>query len=104
MAKSKSRKKPPADPRSAAAYLNATLADGNRAAVKLALHRLAEAYGGVSKLAQHSGLDRVAPYRTLSRRGNPSFKTLSALLEAMGMRLAVEPVGRQRWPAGDPPL
>ena len=45
-----------------------------------------------------------ALYRTLSRRGNPSFKTLVALLEAMGMRLAVEPVGRQRWPAGDPPL
>ncbi|MDP1957628.1 MAG: hypothetical protein Q8J75_05590 [Rhodocyclaceae bacterium] len=31
-------------------------------------------------------------YRTLSEQGNPELKTLSAILKAMGMRLAVQPI------------
>ena len=35
-------------------------------------------------------------YRTLSPDGNPSLSTLTAILDAMGLRLAVEP--RQPFP------
>jgi len=31
-------------------------------------------------------------YRTLSEKGNPELKTLSAILKAMGMRLAIQPL------------
>jgi len=31
-------------------------------------------------------------YRTLSEQGNPELKTLFAILNAMGMRLAVQPI------------
>jgi DNA-binding phage protein len=31
-------------------------------------------------------------YRTLSAHGNPEMKSLMAILKAMGMRLAVEPI------------
>ena len=35
-------------------------------------------------------------YRTLSPQGNPELKSLRALLKAMGMRLAVEPIKQKR--------
>ncbi|MGH8755489.1 MAG: DNA-binding protein, partial [Burkholderiales bacterium] len=37
-------------------------------------------------------LNATSLYRTLSPQGNPELKSLTALLKAMGMRLAVQPV------------
>ena len=35
-------------------------------------------------------LSRESLYRTLSRKGNPRFSTLEAVLESVGLKLAVE--------------
>lgn len=62
----------------------------------IALRYMAKAFGGVSRLADEAELNATTLYRTLSARGNPELKSLSALLKAMGMRLAVEPVETSR--------
>ena len=80
------------DPEFAAEYLNAVLEDGDQQELLLALRRMAEAFGGVPKLAQTTNLNATSLYRTLSPRGNPELKSLRVLLKAMGMRLAVQPI------------
>ena len=66
----------------------------DRAAGLLALRSVAEAYGGLSTIAADAGISREALYRALSPTGNPTLKTLLAVLKAVGMRLSVEPEGR----------
>jgi probable addiction module antidote protein len=80
------------DRKFAAEYLNQVLADGDQDEVLLALRRMADAFGGVSKLASATKLNATSLYRTLSAQGNPELKSLSALLKAMGLRLAVQPL------------
>jgi probable addiction module antidote protein len=74
----------------AAAYLTAALADGDKDVFLLALRHVAEAHGGIGRLARRARLNRVSLYRTLSARGNPELRSLGALLESLGLRLAVE--------------
>lgn len=80
-----------ADAQFAADYLQAALEDGDRAVLLLALRRIAEARGGMSKLAKATGLTREALYRTLGASGNPRLTSLSAILGATGLRLAIVP-------------
>ena len=80
------------NPQEAAAYLSAVLEDGDQEEVLLALRRITTACGGVPKLAEQTDLNAKTLYRTLSARGNPEMKSLMAILKAMGMRLAVEPI------------
>ena len=63
----------------------------DRAAGLLALRAIAEAYGGLGKIAQEAGISRESLYRALSPTGNPTLKTLIAVLNTVGMRLSVEP-------------
>lgn len=63
----------------------------DRGAALLALRSLANAYGGLGKIAEESGISRESLYRALSPKGNPTLKTLLAVLKAVGMRLSVEP-------------
>jgi probable addiction module antidote protein len=84
------------DPKFAAEYLNAVLEDGDQQELLVALRYLADAFGGVSQLAEQAELNATALYRTLSPRGNPELKSLMALLKAMGMRLAVQPIEQTR--------
>ena len=62
-----------------------------RAGGLLALRSLAEAYGGLGAIAASAGLSREALYRSLSPKGNPTLKTLVAVLKPMGLRLSVVP-------------
>ena len=78
------------DPAEAAAYLTAALADGDKDVFLLALRHVAEAHGGIGRLATRARLNRVSLYRTLSARGNPELRSLGAVLECLGLRLAVE--------------
>ena len=84
------------DPGFAIDYLNAVLADGERGEQLLALRRMAEAFGGVAALAGKANLNPKTLYRTLSANGNPELRSLSALLGAMGLRLAVQPAPKVR--------
>lgn len=63
----------------------------HRATGLLALRDVAEAYGGLATVAQEAGITREALYRALSPSGNPTLKTLLAVLHAVGMRLSVAP-------------
>ena len=79
------------DPTEAAAYLNAAIEEGDRAAFLLALRNVAEAHGGMTTVAEKAHLNRESLYRMLSSRGNPEIKSLANLLHAVGLRLAIEP-------------
>ncbi len=84
-----------ADRELAVEYLKAameSLDDPNdRAAGLLALRTVAEAYGGLGAVAAEAGISREALYRALSAKGNPTLKTILAVLKAVGMKLSVEP-------------
>ncbi len=80
------------DPRFAAEYLNSVLEEGDQEELLVALRYMAKAFGGVSRLAEQAELNVTTLYRTLSPKGNPELKSLTALLKAMGMRLAVQPL------------
>ena len=79
------------DPDFAAQYLRAALEDEDEPRVLLvALRRVAEARGGIAKIAKAAGVERESLYRALSARGNPRLSTLVAVTKAMGLKLTVE--------------
>lgn len=80
-----------ADPAYAAEYLQAAMEDTEEPAVLLiALRHVSEAYG-MADVAKAAGIKRESLYRALSPTGNPTLKTLTAVLKAVGLRLAVAP-------------
>ena len=80
------------DPDYAAALLNDILADGDQGALLVTLRQMSKAFGGMAKVAEQMQANRTQLYRTLSERGNPDLRNLSALLATMGLRLAVQPI------------
>jgi probable addiction module antidote protein len=79
------------DPEFAAEYLKAALEDTDEPRVLLiALRHLAEAKGGIAKIAEAAGVKRESLYRALSTRGNPRLSTLTAVTKALGLKLTVE--------------
>ena len=56
----------------------------------LALRQIAEAQGGIAKVAKATGIERESLYRALSPRGNPRLSTLFAVTRAMGLTLTVK--------------
>ncbi len=78
------------DPRYAEAYLNAALEDEDKKVFLLALRDVAQAHGGMTKFAQLTKISREHIYRMLSEKGNPGLSTLKNLLNAFGLRLAIE--------------
>lgn len=81
------------DPEFASEYLKAALEDTDEPRVLLvALRHLAEARGGIAKVAKAAGIERESLYRALSARGNPRLSTLIAVTKAIGLKLTVETV------------
>ena len=78
------------DDASIADYLDAVFADGDPDEIRDALGHVARAKG-MSELAQSAGITRSGLYKALGDKGNPSFATVAALLDAMGVRLSVVP-------------
>jgi len=75
----------------AAEYLKAAMEDTEEPQVLLiALRRIADAHGGIAKVAKAAGVQRESLYRALSPRGNPRLSTLFAVTKAMGLMLTVE--------------
>ena len=77
--------------KNAAAYIEVALTEGDSGDLLHALRNVAEARGGIARIAERTGLNREALYRTLSKRGNPKLKSLAAILSANGLRLSVRP-------------
>lgn len=84
----------------AAEYLKAALESltdpDDRGASLLMLRAVAEAYGGLGTVATEAGLSRESLYRSLSPKGNPTLKTLVAVLKPMGLRLSVVPAAKPK--------
>jgi probable addiction module antidote protein len=80
------------DPEYAVEMLNGILEDGDQSELLIALRQLAKAFGGVQNIAEKANLNPNQLYRTLSEQGNPELRSLSAILKAMGLRLAVQKV------------
>jgi len=73
----------------AAEYLNAASEDDDPKTYLTALRKVVEACGGMASIAEKSHLSRETLYRTLSTRGNPTIKTLTAVLKATGLKFGV---------------
>ena len=71
-----------------AAALDEADAPGGQAALLAALRHIAEAQG-MTAVAERAGMPRESLYRALGPKGNPTIKTLLAVLNAIGLHLAV---------------
>lgn len=78
------------DPALALETINSILEDGDQSELLIVLRQLAQAFGGVQTVAAKAQLNPTQLYRTLSPQGNPALSSLTAILKAMGMRLAVQ--------------
>jgi probable addiction module antidote protein len=80
------------DPSFADEYLCAALDEtdepGGREALLAALRNIAEAQG-MTVIAERAGIKRESLYRALSPKGNPTIKTLLAVMGAAGLKLSV---------------
>lgn len=83
------------DPAFAVAYLQVALESldnpEERGGGLIMLRAFAEAYGGLGAVAAKAGISRESLYRSLSPKGNPTLKTLIAVLNTLGLRLSVVP-------------
>jgi probable addiction module antidote protein len=88
-----------ANPAHAVAYLEVAIAEfqesGNGEDFLEALRHLAQASNGMADIARKTGVSRESLYRTLSRRGNPQFKTVLGVISALGMRVQIAPGERR---------
>ena len=80
------------DPALALEVINGILVDGDQAELMSVLRQLALAVGGMQVVAEQANLNPTQLYRTLSPKGNPALSSLTAILKAMGLRLAVQPL------------
>jgi len=88
------------DPKEAELYLEVSIEeyakDGDTEAFLLALKDVAQAQGGLGKLAKSANLNRQNLYKSLSKEGNPKLKTVGAILHELGFRLSVEPISTNK--------
>ncbi len=75
------------DPNEAALYLNAAAEESDPALLLAALAQVAKAHG-VTHMAKRVSLSRMGLYKTLSKNGNPEFKTFFNILKASGIQLS----------------
>src|SRR5437867_3668982 len=80
----------------AATYLQVALEeyqkDGDLEAFLLALRHVAEAQGGIGKLAKKTHLNRESLYKTLSSKGNPKLQTIGLLLKGLGFEFFIKTI------------
>jgi probable addiction module antidote protein len=77
------------DPKEALEYLQAALEEKDMPDLFLvALRNVAEARG-IGSIAREAQLNRENLYRILSKKGNPRFSSLYAILDALGLKLSV---------------
>lgn len=80
------------DPAFALGVISSILEDGDQAELLIVLREMAQAFGAVQAVAEQAHLNPTQLNRTLSPKGNPALSSLSAILKAMGLRLAVQPL------------
>jgi len=71
-------------------YLAAMAEDNDPSFTASAIGDVARAYG-MSQLARDTGISRMGLTKALSSEGNPSFATISKVLDALGYRFDIVP-------------
>ena len=51
---------------------------------------------GMTRIAEHARLSRMSLYKALSCDGNPEFKTIIRVMNALGLRLRAEPSAKKQ--------
>ena len=72
----------------AANYLASAIEEDDDGFLSEALATLVQVHGP-TQIAEEAGISRQALYKMLSTSGNPSFKNISKVLEALGLELTV---------------
>jgi len=68
--------------------------DGEINALLDTLRLVAQAQGGLAKLARETTISRKALHDALSPDGNPRLRTFQSVLEALGLKMSLKPVRR----------
>lgn len=71
-------------------YLEVIAEDNDPSFTASAIGDVARAYG-MSRLARETGISRMGLMKALSSEGNPSFATISKVLNALGYRFDIVP-------------
>jgi len=66
--------------------------DGDVNALLDTLRLVAQAQGGIAKLARETAISRKALHEALSPDGNPRLRTFQSMLEALGLRMSLKAV------------
>ena len=77
-------------PKEAKGYLDAALADGDPGLFLEALKDVAEARGGMTAMAKKTHLHRTGLYRFFSNKGNPTYRNLRLVVQALGYRFKLD--------------
>lgn len=80
-------------PEAERAYLTASFEDGDPALIAAVIGDIARARG-MTQIAREAGLSREAMYKAFRADGNPTLATLTGVMKALGMKLAVVAAGR----------
>ncbi|MEX0606058.1 MAG: addiction module antidote protein [Marinobacter sp.] len=75
---------------SIAVFLGDALETGDSIYIAKAMGVVARAKG-MTELARETGLSREQLYRSFSERGNPTLKTMLAVMQALGVDLTARP-------------
>ena len=67
--------------------LTVCLEDDHPGTFLVCLKHIIDAYGGMSKVAKATGLNRESLYKALARGGNPALRTIRQVVGALGMRI-----------------
>ena len=82
------------DESEATAYLELAIeeyqTDGDTKSLMRAIQRVAEAKGGISKLAEDTKLNRQNLYRIFANQTSPRFDTLTKILRALGFTFSLK--------------
>ena len=70
--------------------------------VPVSVARGCEVQGGISELAQNTGLNKQNLYRMLSEKRNPPFSLLKAVLHSIGLEMDVKLI--KKWVILDTPI
>ena len=77
-------------PEEVALYIEAVLEEDDPKLLLAALRDVTESQGGISMMAQKTGLGRESLYKSLSENGNPKLSTLFEVIKALGLHLSVK--------------
>ena len=84
-----------ADEKDQVELLAEAFASGDQKFIASALGAVARARG-MSTIAEKAGVTRPALYKALSETGHPQLSTLLGVVNALGLKLAVEPLAHSR--------